>query len=232
MRAETGEKGRQIIGRGMKVKRGGHQQWPAGPSRGGIRVAGRWDRVTIIRSLPAWWRVEAVRVQLNIGAKEETALKEDISWRKPDVVQSPWWWHGGRRGRPFCWYWGRAQSTERSQQPPSWRQLTLEDCWVSYLEGHNKLPYPGGVTSCWDAIFKDVVFLSSFLKLGRTLHGIYSEMHGIPLWHGAYVILSIYGADPITEVKLFSILHWTISCRLVFKHLLFITMLFLIGQPF
>ena len=41
MRAETREKGRQIIRRDMKVKRGGHQQWPAGPSRGGIRVAGR-----------------------------------------------------------------------------------------------------------------------------------------------------------------------------------------------
>jgi hypothetical protein len=29
------------------------------------------------------------------------------------------------------------------------------------------------------------------------------------------VILSVYVADPIAEVKLFSILHITISCRLV-----------------
>jgi hypothetical protein len=35
------------------------------------------------------------------------------------------------------------------------------------------------------------------------------------------VILSVHGADPIAEVKLFSILHFTISCILVFKHLLF-----------
>jgi hypothetical protein len=35
------------------------------------------------------------------------------------------------------------------------------------------------------------------------------------------VILSVYGADPIAEVKLFSILYLTVSCRLVFKHLLF-----------
>ncbi len=34
------------------------------------------------------------------------------------------------------------------------------------------------------------------------------------------VILSVYDADPIAEVKLFSILHFTISCRFVFKHLL------------
>jgi hypothetical protein len=31
------------------------------------------------------------------------------------------------------------------------------------------------------------------------------------------VILSVYGADPIAEVKLFSILHFLISCRLVFN---------------
>jgi hypothetical protein len=41
---------------------------------------------------------------------------------------------------------------------------------------------------------------------------------GIMAWR---VILSVYGADPIAEVKLISILHFTISCRLVFKHLLF-----------
>jgi hypothetical protein len=35
------------------------------------------------------------------------------------------------------------------------------------------------------------------------------------------VILSVYGADPFAEVKLFSILHFTICCRLVFKNLLF-----------
>jgi hypothetical protein len=35
------------------------------------------------------------------------------------------------------------------------------------------------------------------------------------------VILSVYGADPIAEIKLISILLFTISCRLVFKHLLF-----------
>jgi hypothetical protein len=36
------------------------------------------------------------------------------------------------------------------------------------------------------------------------------------------VILSAYGADPVTaEVELFSILYLTSSCRLVFKHLLF-----------
>jgi hypothetical protein len=34
------------------------------------------------------------------------------------------------------------------------------------------------------------------------------------------IILSVYGAHPIAEVKLFSVLHFTISCRLVFKHLL------------
>jgi hypothetical protein len=43
--------------------------------------------VAIIRSLPAWWRVEAVfRVHLNTKAKAETELKEVIFWRKPDVV--------------------------------------------------------------------------------------------------------------------------------------------------
>jgi hypothetical protein len=35
------------------------------------------------------------------------------------------------------------------------------------------------------------------------------------------VILSVYGADPIAEVKIFSILHFTIRCMFIFKHLLF-----------
>ncbi len=32
------------------------------------------------------------------------------------------------------------------------------------------------------------------------------------------VMLSVSGADPFAVVKLFSILHFTICCRLVFKH--------------
>jgi hypothetical protein len=47
--------------------------------------------------------------------------------------------------------------------------------------------------------------------------GIYSETG----FHYGVERNFVYGADQIAEVKLFSILHFRISCRLVFKHLLF-----------
>jgi hypothetical protein len=55
---------------------------------------------------------------------------------------------------------------------------------------------------------------------GTSPQGIYSKtgfhiyIYGVERnWS---VILSVYGADPIADVKLFFILDFTISCRLVF----------------
>ena len=113
--------------------------------------------MAIIRSLPAWWRVEAVfRVHLNTKAKAETELKEDISWRKNrcnSVLLMMAW-------RP----------------PRSALLLVLRERTVNRevtTDAIKKAAHPRGLLGI---ILRGsrmyVVFLTSFLKLGRTLHGI------------------------------------------------------------
>ncbi len=54
--------------------------------------------------------------------------------------------------------------------------------------------------------------------LHQSVHQLQQRRDSIMAWS---VVLSVYGADKIGEVKSFSSLHFTISCRLDFKHLLF-----------
>jgi hypothetical protein len=57
----------------------------------------------------------------------------------------------------------------------------------------------------------------AWISFGQT-RGYIQRRDSIMAWG---VILSVYGEKSIAEVKLFSILHFTINCRWVFKHLLF-----------